>query len=148
MKTLVLCGGAGTRLRPVLNGTPKPLAVVEGKPMLEWILISLRARGLSDVTLCTGYKSEAQQCFALEPVCADARTFLFPLEPLVVYLFNPFPEDVLRQVVQNLKLSLEQYPRPAYLIYHNAVLPFVIDDTGMFRKIAQAEHYSIYVSPT
>jgi len=96
----------------------------------------------------TGYKSEAQQCFALEPVCADARTFLFPLEPLVVYLFNPFPEDVLRQVVQNLKLSLEQYPRPAYLIYHNAVLPFVIDDTGMFRKIAQAEHYSIYVSPT
>ena len=59
MKTLVLCGGAGTRLRAVLNGTPKPLAVVEGKPMLEWILISLRARGLSDVTLCTGYKSEA-----------------------------------------------------------------------------------------
>jgi SAM-dependent methyltransferase len=94
----------------------------------------------------THYKSEAQQCFQLEPVCADARTFPFPLEPLVVYLFNPFPEDVLRQVVQNLKASLEQHPRPAYLIYHNAVLPFVIDDSGVFRKIAQAEHYSIYVS--
>lgn len=92
------------------------------------------------------YKSQGQQCFAIESVCGDARNFPFPLEPLVVYLFNPFPEDVLRQVIENLKQSLQQHPRPAYLVYHNPVLPFVIDDSGIFEKITRSEHYSIYVS--
>ena len=31
----------------------------------------------------------------------DARDFQFPLEPLVVYLFNPFPEPVFAAVLEN-----------------------------------------------
>ncbi len=38
------------------------------------------------------YKSESQKCFGLEAVCADATDFPFPDGPLVIYLFNPFPE--------------------------------------------------------
>src|SRR5580692_1239805 len=39
------------------------------------------------------YKSESQQCFALESICADATEFPLPEEPLVLYLFNPFRSE-------------------------------------------------------
>src|SRR5215470_7530605 len=37
------------------------------------------------------YKSEKQRCFRIESCCADARSFPFPAEPTVLYLFNPLP---------------------------------------------------------
>jgi SAM-dependent methyltransferase len=92
------------------------------------------------------YRSQTQKCFAVESICTDARNFAFPGEPIVGYLFNPFPEDILRQVIQNFEVSLEQHPRPAYLIYHNPVLPFVIENNRKFRKIINSDYYSIYVS--
>jgi RNA polymerase sigma factor (sigma-70 family) len=41
------------------------------------------------------YASDSQRCFALEAVCGDARTFIFPREPLLLYLFNSLPEAAL-----------------------------------------------------
>jgi SAM-dependent methyltransferase len=109
------------------------------------LLPSLHAIAEQNIQL---YNSPTQRCFALESVCADARNYPFPREPFVAYLFNPFPEDILRQVIQNLEVSLEQHPRPAYLVYHNPVLPFVIEDHGKFRKVVTSDYYSIYVSET
>src|SRR3989442_786772 len=59
MKTLILCGGQGTRLRSVVSDRPKVLAPVLGRPFLEWVLLGLRSEGLDEVTLCTGYGHEA-----------------------------------------------------------------------------------------
>ena len=39
------------------------------------------------------YKSESQQSFAVEAVFGDVREFVFPVEPILLYLFNPLPED-------------------------------------------------------
>src|SRR5207302_10557619 len=49
------------------------------------------------------YRSESQKCFALESVCADATEFPFPAEPMVLFLFNPFPEAGLKRVIANLE---------------------------------------------
>ena len=38
------------------------------------------------------YKAESQRCFDVESAAADARGFAFPLEPMILYLFNPLPE--------------------------------------------------------
>lgn len=57
----------------------------------------------------------------IELVLADARGFIFPPDPLVVFLFNPFPAWVLREVMRNLHRSLESSPRPAFVILHNPV---------------------------
>jgi D-glycero-alpha-D-manno-heptose 1-phosphate guanylyltransferase len=35
---VVLAGGFGTRVRHLLPGVPKPMAVVAGKPFLEWVV--------------------------------------------------------------------------------------------------------------
>jgi len=61
MPCLILAGGLGTRLRPVLDDLPKPMAAVAGKPFLEYLIRWLRQAGMQRVILCTGYKSEKIQ---------------------------------------------------------------------------------------
>jgi len=54
----VLCGGAGTRLRPVLADRPKSMALISGTPFLQLLLDRLRSQGVDDVILGTGYMAE------------------------------------------------------------------------------------------
>ena len=49
----------------------------------------------------------------IESFCMDAREFDFPAGPLVVYLFNPFPEPVLAVVLEKLRQSLLSKPTAA-----------------------------------
>ncbi len=92
------------------------------------------------------YSSDRQQCSHIEVVCSDARNFAFPGEPLVLYLFHPFPEPVLQQVLANLERSLDQQPRPAYLIYYNPVLEHVLSGRRNWRRTTRTEHCAIYVT--
>jgi NDP-sugar pyrophosphorylase family protein len=55
---LILVGGLGTRLRPVVGDVPKPLAEVRGRPFLSYLLDQLADAGLRTVVLCTGYRGE------------------------------------------------------------------------------------------
>ena len=63
MLAIVLAGGLGTRLRSVVSGVPKPMADVNGKPFLYYLLTHLRRAGFSRVILAVGYKSEVVQDF-------------------------------------------------------------------------------------
>jgi SAM-dependent methyltransferase len=92
------------------------------------------------------YKSDSQQCFRLESVCADATKFPLPSEPLVVYLFNPFPEPGLRQVLANLEQSLREHPRIVYVLYHNPLLEHAFADSKALRKTAATHQFSIFRS--
>lgn len=62
----VLCGGLGTRLRPVLSDRPKSMALVAGVPFLQLLLEGLRAQGIADVVLGTGYMAEQIEDFFRE----------------------------------------------------------------------------------
>ncbi len=60
VKTVVLCGGNGVRLRPLSLYIQKcmiPMPVSE-KPLLEHILSLVRFHGLRDITFLIGYKGE------------------------------------------------------------------------------------------
>jgi NDP-sugar pyrophosphorylase family protein len=58
VRAFVLCGGAGTRLRPVLADRPKSMAPISGTPFLQLLLDRLRSQGVNDVILGTGYMAE------------------------------------------------------------------------------------------
>lgn len=92
------------------------------------------------------YKSESQRCFALEAVCADATTFPFPDVPLLVFIFNPFPEPGLRRVITNVEQSLRMHPRPICMLYHNPLLEHVFSESGFLRKIVGTDQYSVWSS--
>jgi NDP-sugar pyrophosphorylase family protein len=55
---LLLVGGLGTRLRPVLPFTPKPLATVGDKSFLDLLVRQLRYQGIRRLVMCTGYLGE------------------------------------------------------------------------------------------
>ncbi|MBW1702358.1 MAG: nucleotidyltransferase family protein [Deltaproteobacteria bacterium] len=55
---LILAGGMGTRLKPVMSGRPKALAPVAGRPFLSILLDQISRAGFSRVILCTGYMAD------------------------------------------------------------------------------------------
>jgi hypothetical protein len=77
-------------------------------------------------------------------ICLDAREFVFPPDPLVVYLFNPFPDYVLSTVIDNLRISLACHPRPVYVIYNAPFEQHVIEKVDSLRKIVHTHQYEIY----
>ena len=59
METIILVGGLGTRLRSVVSDVPKPLAPVQGRPFLEWLMSYCVAQGSSRFILSIGYMADA-----------------------------------------------------------------------------------------
>jgi UDP-N-acetylglucosamine diphosphorylase / glucose-1-phosphate thymidylyltransferase / UDP-N-acetylgalactosamine diphosphorylase / glucosamine-1-phosphate N-acetyltransferase / galactosamine-1-phosphate N-acetyltransferase len=55
MKGIILAAGKGTRLRPWTNTTPKPLLMLNGKPILSYILEGFAGAGVDDLQLVVGY---------------------------------------------------------------------------------------------
>lgn len=58
-EAVILAGGFGTRLRSIVSNVPKPMASVNGKPFLHWLLDSLGRNGVQRAILATGYMAEA-----------------------------------------------------------------------------------------
>ncbi len=58
MKAIVLAGGFATRLRPLTLTNPKPLLPILDRPLLDWILESLKAAGIKEVILSVRYMSD------------------------------------------------------------------------------------------
>jgi D-glycero-alpha-D-manno-heptose 1-phosphate guanylyltransferase len=57
-EAVVLVGGRGTRLRAVVSDLPKPLAPVNGRPFIAYLLDALANGGLHHVVLATGYLAD------------------------------------------------------------------------------------------
>ncbi|MEO9532902.1 MAG: HAD-IIIA family hydrolase [Crocinitomicaceae bacterium] len=62
-EAIVLAGGFGTRLKEVVHDVPKPMAEVNRKPFLHYILQHLSLHGIKTVVLSVGYKHEIIQDF-------------------------------------------------------------------------------------
>src|SRR5690625_3597092 len=58
MEAIILAGGLGTRLRPVVSEKPKAMAEINGKPFLEYQLDRFMAQGIDKFILSVGYKAE------------------------------------------------------------------------------------------
>jgi NDP-sugar pyrophosphorylase family protein len=58
MKAFILAGGKGLRLRPITNEIPKPMVLLQGKPILEHIIELFKKYDVKDILLSIGYKGE------------------------------------------------------------------------------------------
>jgi len=63
LPVVILCGGLGTRLRPVTEECPKPLVPVDGRPFLSHLLERLEGEGVEEVVLSTGHLAEQVDAF-------------------------------------------------------------------------------------
>lgn len=66
MKVVILAGGLGTRLSEETDIRPKPLVEIGGFPILWHIMKIYAHQGFFDFVICTGYKSEMIDDFAID----------------------------------------------------------------------------------
>ena len=81
---------------------------------------------------CESFRGKRQACKSLEVRCEDAAEFVFPNVPLVVYMFNPFGEQILSRMLTNLLQSIHTWPREVFLIYYNPLHSHAIQACGAF----------------
>jgi len=62
------------------------------------------------------WNSTRQKCFNIESVCIDARDFVLPDDPLVIFLFNPFQPPVTSRIVDNIGATRVNRPRPIKIL--------------------------------
>jgi len=65
MKTVILCGGFGTRIRDVSEDIPKPMIPIGGLPIVWHIMKYYAYWGQKDFILCLGYKGDVIKNFFL-----------------------------------------------------------------------------------
>ncbi len=66
MKAVILCGGAGTRLREFTEVQPKPMVEIGGRPILWHIMKAYAFHGVSEFVLCLGYKGHQIKQYFLD----------------------------------------------------------------------------------
>jgi SAM-dependent methyltransferase len=62
------------------------------------------------------WRERTPGCPEIELRCQDAATYDFPDEPLLVYMYNPFEEPLMLEVLGNLRASLQRSPRRVVLV--------------------------------
>ena len=70
MQAVLLAGGLGTRLKSVVNDRPKPMALIEGKPFMEYVVHELSRHGITEIIFAVGYKGSM-----VEEYFQDGKTF-------------------------------------------------------------------------
>ncbi len=58
MKTIIMAGGKGTRISSIAPNIPKPMICIEGKPVLEYEILSLKEQGFNEFIITVSYKAE------------------------------------------------------------------------------------------
>ena len=60
---IILAGGLGTRLRPLTNETPKPLLLIQGRPIMQHLIERLASQGVQRIILSIGYKADLVKAY-------------------------------------------------------------------------------------
>lgn len=119
MKALIFAAGLGNRLKPLTDNMPKALVPVAGKPMLEHVILKLKAAGFGDITVNIHHLGQqiidflqANDNFGVEVHISDEREYLLDTgggikhaapfldgeEPFLVHNVDIFSNVDLRQL--------------------------------------------------
>ena len=82
-----------------------------------------------------------------EVVAGDAAQFVFPDEPLFVFLFNPFGEATLQAVLEQLRRSRtdSSHPDPVFLGYQNPIHRDRVAAAG-FLALAEGKDWALFAA--
>ena len=72
MKALIFAAGRGERLKPFTDHTPKPLAMVKGKPLIQYHIEALQAAGITDLVINVSWLYEKIVAFVTQLLKRDA----------------------------------------------------------------------------
>ena len=82
LKAIILAGGRGKRLRPITDYVPKPLISIKNIPIIEWQIKYLKKFDISEVIICSGYKTEMIENYLKNKKLGIKITFSIENKPL------------------------------------------------------------------
>ena len=82
MKAIILAGGRGNRLRPITDYVPKPLIPIKNIPIIEWQIKYLKKFGISEIIVCSGYKTKMIENYLNNKKLGIKITFSIEDKPL------------------------------------------------------------------
>lgn len=98
MKTAILAGGLGTRLKKITGDNPKALVEIGGTPLIEHQLKLLASQGLKQIIISTAHQHEKIRSF-----CGDGRRWGIKIE----YSHEGEPKGI-AQAVKLLKARIQE----------------------------------------
>src|SRR5688572_12944191 len=75
-------------------------------------------------------RTDLQRCRAVQLICCDAAAYRWPAEPVVAYMFQPFPAETMRATLQNLRVSAATHGTDAVVVYLNPIFHQLICESG------------------
>ena len=121
MQAVILCGGLGTRLRPITDNVPKPLALLNGKPFIDYLLKQLKSQGIKRVLLLTGYLGNL-----LKKKIGNGNKYGLK----ITYSDGPINWDTGRRIWEAKKLLQKEF----LLLYSDNFTTFNLDNLKKFHK--------------
>jgi hypothetical protein len=70
-----------------------------------------------------------------EFIIGDALEYEFPPGPLVVFLYNPFGEQIMVRLLDRLERAIRENPRDTVILYRNAMHASVFDGYPLFSRV-------------
>lgn len=127
------------------SGKGRVLFLASSYPFRQVIGVEVQ-RELHEIACCNIENVEipGRQCGEMRSLCMDGREFEFPVTPLFLYLFNPFPDYVLKIVLENLQESLQRHPRPAWVVYNTPWEKHVFENAPLLDLRIETPQYQIY----
>ncbi len=124
MKAIILAAGQGTRLKPLTNDRPKCMVEYQDKPIINYILETMKECDISDIAVINGYKKDVLEDYLKHEKLTFYTNENFATTNMVSTLFcaKDFMND-------DLIISY------ADILYKNEVLAKIIDSKSNFNVV-------------
>jgi SAM-dependent methyltransferase len=90
------------------------------------------------------FDDQAKKCGNIQSIHGDAASVELPLEPLLCFMFHPFDDYVMRDVLARIGESLRKQPRPLYVLYIRPDFKSVLDCAPFLTLVRNSERYVFY----
>ena len=88
MKIIILAAGQGSRLRPLTNEKPKCMVEYKSKPMIDYILDTVKECNINDIAVINGYKKDVLENYLKDENITFFTNKTFDKTNMVSTLFN------------------------------------------------------------
>lgn len=90
------------------------------------------------------FRSPRQKCFAVTPIHGDALAVSLPAGDVVLFMFNPFHEELIARFVERLVSCSGERSGALYVCYVNPVHAAVFEASGAFAVVRRHPAFTIY----
>lgn len=125
MRTLIFAAGLGTRLKPITDKIPKALVPINGKPLLEHLLLKLKNSGFNEVVI------------NIHHFASQIKEFVFDNSSFGMDIYFSDESDLLRETGGGIKHA-------AALL--NDGEPFLVHNVDILSNLDLREFYNYHLS--